>query len=268
MLKIKSPNIESIAIGLALGFIPKLILYLPVTIALIITIKSFKDLKLSGILSILAGIVSFIALAGDIAALSDLGDDYIKAGHECILEWTWLYTGLIIHFVFYITAIITLYRSLKKIKSLNRVVVRTIDETLFEVTQLVGIVCGLAGIVFTLFAYFVIGNAKPPEGNWLIWIIFGYCLVILIPYFSIILFCIVKLILNKNRSIYDEKQIQDLFKAGFTAWIISIPVMFIFLLLNVGKGNFASIVLWFPFYVFINLFIFSSAAIIYFKKDR
>ena len=207
-------------------------------------------------------------MAGDFAALSDLGDDYLKAGHDCILEWTWLYTGLVIHFIFYTTAIITLYRSLKKTKILNKLEVKVIDETLFEVTQLVGIVCGLAGVVFTLFAYFVIGNAKPPGPAWLTWIIFAYCLVILIPYFSIILYWIVKLILNKNRSVYDEKQKQDLFKAGFTAWIISIPVMLIFLLLNVGKGNFASIVLWFPLYVFINLFVFSSATIIYFKKDR
>ncbi len=267
-IKLKSPDIESVSIGIVLGFIPKLLVFLPMAFSLVLTIKSFRELKLLSYLCIFLGIVSFVAIAGDAAALNDLGKDYLEGSYECILEWTWLYAGLALHFMFYIAAIITLYRSLKKTSSLEKIEATIVDETLFEITQLAGIVCGAIGIVFTLFTYFAMGNAKLPLFSWLIWLIFAYCIIILIPYFLIIIYWVVRLISSKSRSLYDEKQKQDLFRAGWTAWIISIPVMFIFLIINLGKANFASAVLWFPFYMFINLFVFSSATIIYFKKDN
>ena len=266
-IKSRSTNIESVSKGIALGLIPKLLIYLPMAVSLFLIIKSFKELKLLSYLCILLGIVSFIAIAGDVAALNDIGNDYLEGDHKCTLEWATLYAGLAFHFLFYITGIIVLYRSLKKIRSMKEIEGTIVDETLFEITQLAGIVCGSIGVVFTLYMYFVMGNAKIPGHSWLIWLNFGYSVIILIPYFSINFYWILRLMLSKKRSIYDEKQKQDLFRAGWTAWIISIPVMLIFLLVNVGRADFASSVLWFPFYMFLNLFIFSSATIIYFRKD-
>ena len=266
-IKAKAPNIEAVSKGIAIGFIPKGLLYISFAVLLLSALKFFKRFQFLGVLCIIFGIISSISLVGDLAALSDIGDDYLVAGHKCILEWTWLYIGLIFHFIFYIIGLITIIKIFNEIKSFDNSKGSIINEVLFEITQYIGIVCGLAGIVFTLFTFFIIGNAKPVECNWLIWLLLGYCLIILLPYMLVIFYWILKLTGNKTRSIYDEKQKQDLARAGLTSWLFSIPVMLIFLIVNLGRLGLASTVLWFPLYIFFNLFLFSLATLIYFKKD-
>jgi hypothetical protein len=268
VIRAKSPDLEFVSKGIVLGLIPKLLVYLPLAVSLFIIIKTFKELKLLSFACIILGIISFMAIAVDIAALNDIGDDYIEGGNRCIMEWSTLYAGLVFHFLFYTSAIMIIYRSLKISKSMEKLEITIVDETLFEITQLAGILCGSIGIVFTLYMYFIMGHAEIPKNNWLIWLSFGYCVVFLIPYLSINLYWIFRLILSKNRSVYDEKQKHDLFRAGWTAWITSMPVMLIFVIINAGKANFASSVLWFPLYMFVTLFVFSSSTLIYFKKDK
>ncbi len=268
VIRDKSPDLKFVSKGIVLGLIPKLLVYLPLAVSLFLIVKSFKELRLLSYLCILLGIVSFVAIAGDVASLNDIGKDYIEGDYKCILEWTGLYAGLIFHFVFYVSGIIIIYKSMKKSRSLENVEITIVDETLFEITQLAGVVCGSIGIVFTLYMYIVMGHAKIPENNWLIWLNFGYCAVFLIPYLSINLYWIGRLILSKKKSLYDEKQKLDLFRAGWAAWIISIPLMLVFLLINLGRADFASSVLWFPFYMFLSLFLFSTATLIYFKKGN
>ena len=78
-IRAKAPTIETISIGIVIGFIPKGLLYISFAILLLLALKHIVKFKFLGILCIIFGIVSSISLVFDFAALSDLGDDYLTA---------------------------------------------------------------------------------------------------------------------------------------------------------------------------------------------
>ena len=266
-IKNRSLNIDQIVTGIFIGYIPNIFLYVSFSLLILLSLKLMNKFKLLGILSIICGIVSAISLVGDYAALTDIINDYLLAGYKCTIEWATLYFGIFFHLLFFVITFLAILKIFKFLKSPGTVKNSVINEILFEIIQYIGIICGLIGLGFIAFTIIIIPNNQLFEYNWFIWLILIYSLIIFLPYIAILFYWIIKLKINKDQSSYDEKQRNDLTRAGFTSWFLSLPVMLVFFFIDFTTTGYVSSVLWLPFYIFFNLLIFSFATLVYFKKD-
>jgi len=265
-IKQKVSNIDAITIGLAFGYLVKGCLYLSLAFLFIKTFKYFVHFKLLGILTIIIGIVSAISVVFDFAALSDIGHEYLEEGLECFWEWTWMYLGLLIHVVFYVVGFLFVVKIESRLKSINGSKLSQIKEIYFEVVQYVGIVCGLVGTVFSVAISFYIGNTKTFSGNWIIWLILAYSVIIIVPYMLFVFYWLLKLTRSKELAVYDEKQKNDLVLSGITTLFVSIPLLTLFFIFNFGETGFVASTMWFPFYLFVTVLVFSVSALYRYKK--
>ena len=87
------------------------------------------------------------------------------------------------------------------------------------------------------------------------------------PYFIIIVYWLIGELKDRGHPLYDEKQRSDLTRAGITTWLISTPAMGILFLLDYAKVYSLERILWFPFYLFLTLLVFSGGTLCYFKKS-
>jgi hypothetical protein len=125
------------------------------------------------------------------------------------------------------------------------------SEALFMLTNIIGMICGAAGLLVT-FAW---------SG-----LIVEYHLweIILMPFVLIYVYWGIIMRTGKSLAILDEKQSLNMASAAAMTWSISIPAMaFLFILYyqNILQG-----MLWFPYYFFVTLLIFSASTLFYFKK--
>jgi hypothetical protein len=128
---------------------------------------------------------------------------------------------------------------------------RTVSDRVFVATAIVGIVCSVAGLVLLL--------AWPQRVlQWHLWELAAMPLVLLYAYWLVVM--------RRARSaqVLDEKQDVDMTRAGAVAWGLSIPAMCLaFVLPDAGlfEGG-----LWFPWYLFVTLLVFSATTLYYFKR--
>lgn len=266
-IKAKTPEIDVIGIGVAIGYIPKTFLYFSFGFLILSILNILNKFKLLGISGVILGVVSAISLVGEYAALTDILDDYVVYGYKCTLEWITVYLGTIIHILFYFFVFFILLKTLKILKTPEPVNSSVVNEIFFEIIHYIGAICGLIGLAFTTYVLIFLTEFQIYEMNWLKWLILVYCLIIVLPYCAVILFFIIKIIRTKKRTRYDEKQKNNLIKAGFTAWIFSIPVLLLFFIINLIINGSSFSILWLILYFFLNLFLFSFATLIYYKKD-
>ena len=69
----------------------------------------------------------------------------------------------------------------------------------------------------------------------------------------------------RRSGLMDEKQREGVRRAGATAWLVSIPLMGLFLFGTMDDGSQGSL-LWFPVYLFTTLFIFSVSSLWYYQR--
>jgi len=263
-IRAKSPALENISNFIGGGYIIQVLLLF--SFALLI-LKSFKTGLKAGTLviaAIIAGTVSAIMLVFDYAALEDISSDYLILGYDCTLEWIWLFGSLLFRLVFYIILYQLLFRILKGIKELTKSPASVVDEIMFEVTQYIGIVCGFAGLAFTVYAYVALGDFT--ISNWLLWLLMFYSLAIVLPWFTLIIYWVIRLSRKTKLTLYDEKQKQDLASSGMNAWLSSIPLMIIILIISLGQSSSPTVYLWFPSYLFFTLLVFSASLLLKFKS--
>ena len=67
-----------------------------------------------------------------------------------------------------------------------------------------------------------------------------------------------------NEEAFDEKQAYDLTTAAVVTWGLSIPLMAIFFLIDLDEVRHSNT--WFPYYIFVSIFLYSASTIYYFKK--
>lgn len=262
-MKTKSVTIGSFDNGIGVGFIIRILLYFSFAVMLI---RAFTGGLKTGTLvavSIIAGVISAICVVFDWAALIDIYHDYPKV-NSCTMEWNWLFGSLTIQLFFCITGLLLIFKIMKvkgTVKTANKPI---FNEAVFEITQYIGIVCGFAGLAFTLYA-----NAAFHDWvlrSWLMRLILFYCLVIVLPYFAVIVYWLIRITRQAETTLYDEKQKQDLALSGLTAWLVSIPVMAVIFIFNYGGADSAAGFLWLPYYLFTTLFVFSFSLLLKFKK--
>ena len=126
-----------------------------------------------------------------------------------------------------------------------------VNETLFIVTNIIGMICGAIGLVVTfVWPQFIVELH--------LWEL------ILIPFVLVYVYWDIIRRAQKTSNLLDEKQVFDMTHAGAATWSLSIPAM-VFLFILYEKKVVSGIV-WFPFYLFTSLLIFSTITLFSFRK--
>jgi hypothetical protein len=208
-------------------------------------------------------IISLIMIFGDFALMSDIVKEY-KAGVPGIeSEFAILYFSQFLHLLFYclIIAIIILDNRIKKISVQPDAELPLKDEAIFINTQYIGIFTSVFGL-----AILITLSASAP-----LWAIkkgiVAMCALLIIPYAAIAIYWLVIKIRERVTEWYDEKQFQDVTKAGLVSFLSSIIILTIFFVLQNAFKKFLLLnVIWFPLYFFIALLIFSGTILYSSKK--
>ncbi len=131
------------------------------------------------------------------------------------------------------------------------VAARTVGDTLFVVTAMVGIACGAIGLG-VLFAW--------PQRvlEWHLWELAAMPLVLLYAYWLAIMRR------AGTGQVLDEKQDADMTRAGALTWAISIPAMCVAFVLP--DASLFDAGRWFPCYLFVTLLVFSATTLYYFRR--
>ncbi len=125
------------------------------------------------------------------------------------------------------------------------------SEPLFIAVNVTGIICALGGLLITfLYPGLII--------EYHLWEL------IILPFALIQVYILLIQKVDKSRDIFDEKQAFNLNTAAAVTWALSIPVMAILFMLYMD-GILAGL-LWFPFYLFTGLLIYSAGSLYYFKQ--
>ena len=125
------------------------------------------------------------------------------------------------------------------------------NESLFVLTSVVGIFCGAVGLVVTL--------------AWPQYIIDLHLWeLILIPFILLNVYWAIIMRVRKSAEILDEKQSFNMTTAAALTWALSIPPMTLMFILYENRVFSGSI--WFPFYFFLTLLLFSVTTLFFFKK--
>lgn len=249
--------------GLGIGLIIRILLYGSFTYMIFRAFKS--GLKTSPLTAIctLTGVVAGIAVVLDWAALVDIFHDYRSAG-GCSMEWGWLFISLAVQLVFCISGLLLVFRLMKGKTFAATTAKPIINEAFFETTQYVGIVCGLAGLAFTVYADVSLQEWR--FGSWLVKLLLFYCLVIILPWLLMVACWFYRFARQTEMSLYDEKQKSDLALSGLTALLASIPVMAVVFIFDCTEPGSVTGLLWLPYYLFSTLFIFSLSLLLRFRR--
>ena len=125
---------------------------------------------------------------------------------------------------------------------------------LFYATNIIGIICGIIGLI----GIFIWKNLIIEAHLWEL---------IIMPYVLVWIYWLMIIRIRKNKVIVDEKQEYDMSQAaGATigGTVIILAFMFNLSLNDVYQLNNG---LWFPFYFFLTIFIFSLSTILHFRKS-
>jgi len=126
------------------------------------------------------------------------------------------------------------------------------NERLFVITNIIGVTCGIIGLVVTfLFPKFIV--------EWHLWE------VIIAPFALMEIYWLLIIKIKKTAEVIDEKQDYNMTKAGAITMAASIPAMVIMFMLYYNKVFDGPI--WFPYYFFVILLFFSGTTLFLFRKE-
>jgi hypothetical protein len=229
----------------------------------VITLLSYliveKQTSLQLILALVTGILSGLMLLADIALLSDIGTQYTMS-LETQGEWIILFISYGLHVVSLVLIVMTVFSNLQREKGPAERVLK--DEVLFLSLHSTGVICGMLGLMGVITGLF---------SGFSLWIMEGLIVtlsgLILSPYLVILFIWLFRCFLGNLGPSLDEKQSQDLARAGMFSMIISLPMMVGFFGLQVSSfSQEAWSVLWMPLLIFLVLTIFSGLVLGYFRS--
>lgn len=125
------------------------------------------------------------------------------------------------------------------------------NESLFIITNIIGVVCGIIGLIIT-FVY--------PEKI----VEFHLWELIILPFALIEGYWLLIIRIRKTAAIIDEKQDYNMTRAGAATMAFSIPAMIIMFMLYYNEIVTGPI--WFPYYFFVTIFFFCGTTLFLFKK--
>ena len=198
---------------------------------------------------VILGVTSFLGVFSDWAILGDISKEY-EAGLDTTGEWPILYILLGIHTVFLLLLTGSLAGVLPRMKKIDgEETAMQKDEMVFTAAQYVGLVCGIIGLVLSVFALFISQRLPVSYYHML-----GSSILILIPYGLVVQYWFILKFNEKIGDWYDEKQRRDVYRSGFITLVVTIPVMLVLFLAIHNENIFVrGEYFWFPFLVFISL---------------
>jgi len=126
------------------------------------------------------------------------------------------------------------------------------NENVFIVTQSIGILCGIAGLFITfIYPQYIIELH--------LWEL------LIMPYFLIYMYWAIVMKIKKSLEIIDEKQGTDMGIAGGITFSISFIAMVI--IFNLYQNGIVQGLVWFPYYIFITILVFSCSTLFSYKKN-
>lgn len=268
-------NIRTINSGLINTLIGKAEIYAGISTILIIIFHLFAILTIILKLKVInreniflsfmffISIISMIMIFGDFALISDIVKEYNAGLSGIESEFVILFLSQSLHLLFYCLIIFSIVSSNKAKKLPDRYdgEMPLKDEAIFISAQYIGIftsVLGLA-ILVSLSIFSPLWAIK--KG------IVTVCAVLIIPYVAIVIYWLVIKVRERVTEWYDEKQFQDVTKAGFVSFLSSMAILAIFFVIqNISKFLILNVI-WFPLYFFIALLIFSGTILHFNKKS-
>jgi len=256
-------SIDSVYTGIAIGNFLKFILLIFFGILVYKALKNKIRINSLAYLIFITGFLTILGMYSDWACLLDIA----HREPDTTGEWSGLRMGLVINFIFYIVGFITIIKIRQEVKTSNTIRKSVIDETMFEVIHYIGIVCSSIGLGLILFACLVLFHNKHVIDRSDTIIMNSFSLVIFLPYISIVLYWIIKLIREENPAPYDEKQKNDLAMAGLITWFLSSAIVLIYFFIDTGRMGEILKMVFLPLYLFATLLIFSICVLYNFKKS-
>lgn len=255
-------SLEQLAEFIWLSYLFMFMVHIIAGITLLLHLRYFKVIRLINIIIVLLGITSFLALFSDWAILGDITKEY-EAGWDTSGEWTILYILLGIHAVFLLLLTGTSAGALRRLKENDgEEMAMQKDEMVFTIAQYVGLICGIIGLVWTVFALVMSQRLHVSYYHML-----ATSIMILIPYGLVVLYWFILKCNEKIRDWYDEKQSRDVYRSGFITLVVTIPVMLALYLVIHNDALFTrGDYFWFPFLIFTSLTLFSVLTLIQYHE--
>ena len=245
-----------IFIGLLMLFFSHIALILLIVFSLNRQSNTFR----SGIALLITGAISFIALFFHWGGLTDVLKEY-PAGLEVNNELKAIWVSHILHLFFILYSLTYLIRFIK-VKQQVKPSSSLIGEQLFVSFNLIGIVCGITGLLIVTVDFFFRENPQSIK-----WAIIPSSLFIFIPYLLVLFVWLIRALNDKQSGWHDEKQKFDIYKSSTFTLLVSIPLMFSLFLFNYNNVSGIVSVLWLPFYLFVVLSLFSVSSLYNFKSN-
>jgi hypothetical protein len=221
----------------------------------------FRKASTLRIIALILGIFSCVMFLGDLACIHDIFDEY-KHGGQAEGEWSVLYGIAEIRSVCFLAltaSLIEAYILRRKVPADEKVIK---DEIVFTLVHCVGVFCGIVGLFFAN-AAFVIRAAHP-----LLYYTFPILfLLTLIPYGLLAGYWLVLKLKEKLGDWNDERQFQDISKAGLISTFATVPFLATIYILNYNVPKGPIEILWFPFYLYFVMLVFSLTSLYFSWKD-
>ena len=256
-------NLEQMAEFVWLSYQFMFMVHIIAGITLLLHLRYFRVIRLINIIIVILGITSFLAVFSDWAILGDISKEY-EAGWDTSGEWPILYILLGIHGVFLLLLTGTFAGVLRRLmKNDGEEMAMQKDEMVFTAAHYVGLICGVIGLVWTVFAL-VMSQRLPVSYYHML----ATSIMILVPYGLIVLYWFILKSREKIGDWYDEKQSRDVYRSGFITLVVTIPVMLALYLVIHNDALFTrGEYFWFPFLIFTSLTLFSVLTLIHYQKN-
>ncbi len=222
--------------------------------------RYFRKASALRIIALILGMFACLLLFADIAGINDVFNEYKKG--NVAGEWKLLYTVAVLRglcFLAIIACLIEAFALYRRFRTEDQVLK---DEILFTLVHCAGVFCGVVGLFFSNVA-FVMRMAHP-----LLYFTFPIIFTLtLIPYGLLAGYWLVTLLKEKSGDLYDEKQFQDISKAGLLSTLITVPFLAIIYAVNYSVPRGPIEILWFPFYLYFVMLVFSLASLYFSWRD-
>lgn len=232
-----------------IGYLLLLGFYISVFFLLFSLFRFTRKLAVLKIIAIILWTLSIVSLLVDKVMFDEIADA-IRMGWE-YGELKILNISAIVKAIFHVLVFIILYAVLAKRRHIETSSGIIKDERIFMIANVFGIITGLLGL-YLVSREIQIGELRSKN----IYYLPGY-LIISIPYALAVFYWISMKVHEKITEWYDEKQFRDVLKSSLCTLILSIPGMTIIFLFE-NPVTF----LWFPFYIFFILLVFSTCTLI------
>jgi hypothetical protein len=243
-----------------LGLAVFLVFHIIGFIAVASQFRYFRKASALRILALAAGILACIMILVDVAGLSDVYNEYEKG--RVAGEWRLLDTVAAIRGIFFLAIIANLFEAFiqsRKIRKDEKVIK---DEVILILLHCVGVFCGIVGLFFSNAAFVF----RPAHTQ--LQITFPFLFVFaLIPYGLLAGYWLAVKLKEKPADWYDEKQFQDISKAGLLTMLVTIPYLGMVYIFNYGVPKGPIHILWFPFYLYFVMLVFSLTSLYFSWRD-